>query len=307
MASIRNVALLGLGAIGTLYAAQIVARDPTCLRIIADAQRIARFRADPPSLNGRRLHLKYVSPDNPGPTADLVLVAVKAPALSSALPAIAPVLSDTTQILPLLNGITAQDVLANAFGWARVLHGFVNCNSAMRIGHAVVQQGTAKIVFGEALNEPPSARVTAVAAFFSRLGIAHDIPADMRSAQWRKFILNIGLNQAQAVFRAPNRELQRNPAAMQLARTLMDEAAAVAVALGIPGMNQVPKRVEKLIRSLPPNEKTSMLQDVEANRHPEIDLLAGTICRLGRELGIPTPANESVLRSWDPQKLDAGL
>ena len=307
MASIRNVALIGLGAIGTLYAAQIVARDPTCLRIIADAQRIARFRADPPSLNGRRLHLKYVSPDNPGPTADLVLVAVKAPALSSALPAIAPVLSDTTQILPLLNGITAQDVLANAFGWARVLHGFVNCNSAMRIGHAVVQQGTAKIVFGEALNEPPSARVTAVAAFFSRLGIAHDIPADMRSAQWRKFILNIGLNQAQAVFRAPNRELQRNPAAMQLARTLMDEAAAVAVALGIPGMNQVPKRVEKLTRSLPPNEKTSMLQDVEANRHPEIDLLAGTICRLGRELGIPTPANESVLRSWDPQKLDAGL
>lgn len=305
-ASIRDVALIGLGAVGTLYAAQIVARDPACLRVIADAPRLARFRADPPSLNGRRLHLKYVTPDHPGPPAGLVLVAVKAPALAAVLPALAPLLSDTTQILPLLNGITAQDVLADAFGWSRVLHGFVNCNSAMRTGHAVVQSGVAKIVFGEASNEPPAPRVKAVAGFFARLDIACEVPADMRAAQWRKYILNIGLNQAQAVFRAPNRELQQNPAAMRLARTLMDEAAAVAAALGIPNLDKVPERVETLIRTLPPDEKTSMLQDIEAGRLPETDLFAGTICRLGRAHGIPTPANESVLQQLKAPELHSG-
>ena len=293
---IRSAALLGLGAIGTLYAAQISAHDSTCLRVIADAARIARYRADPPSFNGVRLDLTYVAPENPGPPDDLVLVAVKSTGLADALPAIAPFLGEHTQILPLLNGITAQDVLAAAFGWPRVLHGFVYCESSMRTGNAVVQNGTNKIVFGEATNTPPAPRVQAVADFFERHGVAHHIPADMRAAQWKKYILNIGINQAQAILRAPNRELQQNPEAMRLARNLMDEAAAVATALGIPKADEIPPWAETVIRAAAPENRTSMLQDVEAGRAPEVDLFAGTICRLGRELGLPTPANELVLR-----------
>ena len=297
---VRNAALIGLGAIGTLYAAQISARDPACLRIIADAVRIARYRADPPSFNGARLDLNYVPPDHPGPPADLVLVAVKSTSLVDALPSIAPFLGTHTQILPLLNGITAQDVLAKAFGWPRVLYGFVYCESSMRTGNAVVQNGTSKIVFGEATNTPPAPRVKAIAEFFGRLGIAHHIPDDMRAAQWKKYILNVGINQAQAVLRAPNRELQQNPEALRFARTLMDEAAAVGAALGIAGAAAVPPWAETVILGASPENRTSMLQDVEAGRPPEIDLFAATVCRLGRQHGIPTPANERVLRALKP-------
>ena len=297
---VQSAALVGLGAIGILYAAQIAAREPGCLRIIADAARIARYRADPPSFNGRRLDLNYVTPDNPGPPADLVLVAVKSTALRDSIPVVASVVAEHTQILPLLNGISAQDVLAEAFGWPYVLHGFVYCQSSMRTGNAVVQGGGDKLVFGEATNTPPAPRVQAVAAFLARLGIRHDIPADMRAAQWKKYILNIGINQAQAVLRAPNRELQQNPEAMQLARNLMDEAAAIAAALGIPKADEIPPWAETVIRAAAPENRTSMLQDVEAGRAPEVDLFAATLCRLGRELGIPTPANEMVLRTLSP-------
>ena len=62
-----------------------------------------------------------------------------------------------------LNGITAQDVLAEAFGWPRVLYGFVYCSSAMRTGNSVVQDGGEKIVFGEATNDPPAPRVRGMA------------------------------------------------------------------------------------------------------------------------------------------------
>ena len=293
---IRNAALVGLGAIGTLYAAQIAARDPACLRIVADSARIARYRADPPSFNGTRLDLNFVTPETPGPSADLVLVAVKSTGLAASFPAIAPFLSEHTQILPLLNGVTAQDPLAHAFGWPRVLYGFVYCESSMRTGNAVVQNGVNKIVFGEATNTPPSSRVQAVGEFFEHLDIKFDIPADMRAAQWRKYILNIGINQTQALLRAPNRELQQNPESMQLARNLMDEAAAIATALGIPKANEIPAWAETVIRAAAPDNRTSMLQDVEAGRPPETDLFAATICRLGKEHGIPTPANELALR-----------
>ena len=300
MTPIRDVALLGLGAIGTLYAARISARDPSCLRIIADPSRIARFRADPPTFNGHPLDLAYVSPDSPGAPSDLLLVAVKSAALPAALPALAPFLSHHTQILHLLNGITAQDTLAAAFGWPRVLHGYVYCSSSMRSGHAVTQGGGDTLVFGEATNTPPSPRVQAVADFLLRLGIAHAVPPDMRAAQWKKFILNVGINQAQALLHAPCRELQQNPDAMRLARTLMDEAAAIAAALRIPGAADLPAWAESVIRAAPPENKTSMLQDIEAGRPTEVDLFAGTLCRLGRELGLPTPANERALRRLSP-------
>ena len=297
---VQSAALVGLGAIGILYAAQIAARASAALRVVADSARIARYQADPPSFNGRRLELNYVTPKNPGPPADLVLVAVKSTALRESIPVIAAVADEHTQILPLLNGITAQDILAEAFGWPRILYGFVYCESSMRTGNAVVQGGGDKLIFGDATNTPPSARVQAVAAFFERLGIRHDVPADMRAAQWRKFILNTGINQAQAVLRAPNRELQRNPASLQLARDLMDEAVAVGAALGVAGVADVPAWAEGVILKASPENRTSMLQDIEAGRTPEIDLFAGTICRLGREHGIPTPANERVLRALSP-------
>ena len=296
MTPVRDVALIGLGAIGILYAGKISAREPACLRVVADAARLARYRADPPALNGRRLELNYATPEEFGPPADLVLVAVKSTGLAAALRTIAPLLGPDTQILPLLNGITAQDVLAEAFGWPRVLYGFVYCSSAMRTGNAVVQGGGEKIVFGEATNVPPSPRVQAVADFFERLGLEHHVPADMRAAQWKKFILNVGINQAQAVLRKPNAELQQNPEALRFARTLMDEAAAVGVALGVAGAAAVPAWAVGVILGAAPENKTSMLQDVESGRTPEIDLFAETVCRLGRQCGVPTPANELAAR-----------
>ena len=297
---IQNVALVGLGAIGILYAAQISACQSRFLRIVADAARIARYQADPPSFNGQRLDLNYVTPENPGPPADLVLVAVKSTALRASIPVIASVTGAHTQILPLLNGISAQDILAEAFGWSRILHGFVYCQSSMRTGNAVVQGGGDKLIFGEAINTPPSARVRAVAAFFERLGIRHDVPADMRAAQWKKYILNIGINQAQAVLRRPNGGLQNDPEAMQYARDLMNEAAAVGAALGVAGVNEVPAWAEGVILKASPENRTSMLQDIEAGRVPEIDIFAETVCRLGREHGIPTPANDRALRALSP-------
>ena len=300
MNPIRDVALVGLGAIGILYAGRISAREPRCLRVVADAARIARYRADPPALNDRRLELNYATPEAFGPPADLVLVAVKSTGLAAARPVIAPLLGPHTQILPLLNGITAQDVLAEMFGWPRVLYGFVYCSSAMRTGNSVVQDGGDKLVFGEATNVPPAPRVQAIADFLDRLGIRHDVPADMRAAQWKKFILNVGINQVQAVLRAPSREIQQNPEALRFARTLMDEAAAVGVALGVAGAAEVPAWAEGVILGAAPDNRTSMLQDVEAGRVPEVDLFAGTVCRLGRQCGIPTPANEMALQLLRP-------
>ena len=294
------ISLIGLGAIGILYADRIEAAAPGALTVIADPARIARYRADPPAFNDRPLNLRYLTPDEPAPPADLVLIAVKSNGLADSLTAIRSHVGAHTQILPLLNGITAQDAVAAAYGWHRTLHGFVYCDSAMREGNRVIQSGKSQLVFGEAANRPPSPRVQAVAQLLTALDIPHKVPDDMIAAQWRKYILNVGINQAQAVYRATCGQLHANPGAMKFARDLMDEAAAIGAALGVAGVASLPQWAEGVILAAAPDNKTSMLQDVLANRPTEVDLFAQTLVRLGQKHNIPTPANQRVIDTLLP-------
>lgn len=291
---IRHVAIWGLGAIGTLLAARILPRlrPGETLRVIADAPRIARYRVAPPTFNGTPLLLDYADPAALPPplSADLILVTVKTPDLPAAPANLTPFIAPHTLVLPLLNGLSATDRLSALIPSARVLHGLVLCNSAARTGHDVTQSGTLDI----RLDDP------AAAAWLA----AHDLPAtvpdDMQTALWRKFILNVGLNQAEAATGLAHGPLQASPEAMALLRALVDEAIAVAAAEGIPRPEQLAREAFDALAHFSPEGKTSMLQDVEAGRPPEIDAFAGEIVRRAAPHRIPVPANLSLIRRFSP-------
>ncbi len=298
---VRHTVLIGLGAIGTVIAANLTkhAAPGETLRIAADAVRIAAYKQSPPTLNSHALALDYICADaaQQPPPADLILITVKSPGLMDAMQYIAPFVGAGTRILPLLNGITAHEMLADVFGTERVWNGLVFSNSAMREGRNVLQHGAFNIVFGAVnpnVNADESQRLSAAADYFSRHGLSNEIAADMQTVMWRKYILNTGLNQAQAVYRLPMGAMRRNPDAMTLMDALMCEAAAIAAAHGTPDADKQLAAAREALGLLSDDAKSSMLQDVEAGRPTEVDLFAQTISRLGREYGIPTPANDAV-------------
>lgn len=292
-----HVALWGLGAVGTMLAARILPRlgRGESFRAIADAERIARYRQDPPSFNGTPLHPDYADPATSPAPADLVLLAVKSDALPAARDALTPFLAPHTLLLPLLNGLDASDRLAADFGEKRVLRGLVFCNSAVRDGHAVVQHGALDVQIGPFRDggAPDAARLTA--GWLRAHDVPAGVPADMTSARWRKFILNTGLNQAEAATGLAHGALLESPDGMALLRALVDEAAAVAVAEGVPDVPRLVREALDALRMLTPEGKTSMLQDVEAGRHPEIEAFAGTVVSRASRHGIPVPANAALL------------
>lgn len=293
-APIRHVALWGLGAVGTMLAGRILPRLRTgeTFRVIADADRIARYRRTPPTFNGAPLVLDYADPATTPPSSDLILVAVKTDALPAACDALTPFLAPLTLLLPLLNGLDAADRLATDFGASHVLRGLVFCNSAARDGHDVVQHGALNVQLGAFRNGPPP---TNVADWLRAHDIPAEVPDDMTSALWRKFFLNVGLNQAEAATGLSHGALLASPEAMTLLHTLVDEAAAVAAAEGVPDVPRLVREALDALRMLTLEGKTSMLQDVEAGRHPEIEAFAGTVVALAARHHIPVPANQSLL------------
>ncbi len=284
-----RIHLVGLGAVGAAYASRFLDSGAD-LRVVADGERLARYRSEPTVVNGRAHHFPLLADDLP---ADLVIIAVKQTQLGAAIESLRPSVSTGTVLLSLLNGIDSEQQLAAAFPEAIVLHAICVGIDAVRAGREVRYTSLGRIIFGEPANPGPLAdRVQWVAGVLDRAGIDHSVPTDMLHELWWKFLINVGVNQVSAVIRAPYRVLQtRGQPARDVMIAAQREVIAVANASGISLGEADVDRWLDVLDGLGPDNYTSMAQDALAGRPTEVDSFAGTMIRLGRETGVPVPVN----------------
>ena len=285
----------GAGGIGTRIAAGLL-RGGAEVRVLARWERAERWRREGLWLNGERLALRkgdIREAAEPGWAAELVFLAVKGPDLAGAMDDLEAGgwVGEGTGVVSLLNGIEASERVKARFGEGRGVAGLVLCNSAVREGTQVRQEGLFQVVLED--NEGGRRAVAALRAG----GIEAETRGDIRSAQWEKLALNAGLNQAEALLGLNHGQLLGNPDARAFMESLTEEAIAVAAAEGVGTEEERAAwrgRIREALGRLSPEGKTSMLQDVEAGRATEVDFFAGTICRLGRKHGVAVPCNELV-------------
>ena len=142
-----HVVLLGAGAIGVLPAAELAKCASVKLSVVASGERLARYRKDGIYLNGEKLPFDYASPEELAP-ADLVLVVTKMPSLAEALENVAPAVTEKTVFLPLLNGISAYEVIKSRFPQNPVLKGFHLGHASVRTGNKITHDGVGTIYCG---------------------------------------------------------------------------------------------------------------------------------------------------------------
>ena len=137
-----------------------------------------------------------------------------------------------------------------------------------------------------------SSRVQALSEVFAKAGFKAPVLEDIRSEIWLKLWGNLTFNPISALSHSTLVDICQFPLTRQLATSMMQEAQAVATRLGITFRIPLEKRIagaEKVGK-----HKTSMLQDIEAGRGPEIDALVGSVIELGRLTGTPTPHIDTV-------------
>lgn len=295
MREIQHVAMIGLGAVGAVIATQIERTYPHKLNIIADPARRTKLLEQGIKFNGKRYDFSI--PETPTPQ-DLIIVTTKATTLDQAIDQIAPWVGPETIILPLLNGITPVESFAHRYGWARVMRGFYLGHTTSREGQNVEHDGHYYIYMGTGPEHTSqqSEMTVQVANYFDSVGVHYKLPENMLTAQWQKYILNIGTNQSSAMLGLAYGPMQQNPEAWKLTVNLMREAQQVAAALGVEQADELLDRAINSIRNMVPEHRSSMLQDVEAGRPTEISLFAGTLCPLGDKLGVETAENDKVLQ-----------
>ena len=300
MKPIENVAIVGFGSLGAMYAACFgAAMGPERVFVVADAARAERYRAEAATFNGEPIRVTYLTYEEAAERAavqpfDVVLYAVKYGALPEAIEQSSPLVSLDTAVISVLNGVTSEEVLAERFGWNRVLLCVAQQMDSRKVGAVVTAGCVGVMALGvrdpeDAAQRANLARVTEWLAAIEQPFIT---PADIQHQLWGKLICNVGVNQACAVYDCCFNGIHVPGEAREAMIAAMGEVAAVGRACGIALTDEDVAYWLDIIDHLNPAGMPSLRQDVLARRPTEVELFAGTINRLGAAHGIPTPQNE---------------
>lgn len=290
---IKTVSIVGLGALGTLYASHFTKKlQKDNVRVVANKQRIERYLNEGIYCNNKPCNFNYVSPDEVMPHADLIIFAVKYNHLSQAIEDAKNQIGENTIIISVLNGISSEEVLGKAFGVDKVLYCVAQGMDPIKKGNHLTYINMGKLCFGERNNEIWSEKVKAVAEFFNATAFPYEVPVDMDKKLWSKFMLNTGVNQVTAVFGIPYKEIQSPSKPQEIMIKAMEEIIAISQKEGVNLSKDDISYWLKVLASLSPEGKTSMLHDIEAKRPTEVELFSGTAIKLGKKHKIPTPVND---------------
>ncbi len=292
----EKISVIGAGAMGAVYASKFYDMDKSSISLIAGGDRYSHLSSKGLMVNAKHYAIPVFSPEEKRPPSDLILVAVKNHHLPQAIRDMKNAVGEATHILSVMNGLDSEKQIGAVYGMEKVLYAVAVGIDAVREGGQVTYSRNGKLYFGEAENRLPTERVMALQALFDRAGICHETPDDMIRALWWKFMINVGINQASAVLRAPYGVFHRFKEARDLMETAMAEVIHLAKAAKIPLSELDIQEYYSFMTKVSPDGKTSMLQDVEAKRKTEVEIFAGKVMELGKQYGVPTPVNATLYR-----------
>jgi len=237
--------------------------------------------------------------DDMGPV-DFVLFCVKAYDNASAADQIRPLIGPDTVVLSVQNGIDNEQQIGKVIGSEHIV-GCVSYVSSTIESPGVIAQtgGPGKIVFGE-MQGGRSARTETLQSTLENSGITAELHSDIQTALWQKFLGICGVNGITALTRLPLGEILACEETRNLMRGTMQEVEAVARASGAALPEGSADQSMDFFSSMGPSVRGSMYYDLAAGRRLELEVLNGTVVRLGGEHGIPTPINFAIYAALKP-------
>jgi 2-dehydropantoate 2-reductase len=298
-----RIAVMGSGGMGG-YFGGLLTQAGEDVSFIARGTHLEALRAHGLTIQSRvtgDFTLAVNATDDPRAVGevDLVLMCVKTYDLDAAAAQMLPLVGPRTMILPLQNGIDSAERLARVVGPEGILGG-VAYVIATRVAPGVITHfGLNKIIFGE-LSGGTSRRTEQLRDMFGRTAIIGELHPDIRVPQWEKLVLLAASGGVMSVTRLPAGPILDCPETSALLRGVMEEAAAVGRALGIPLPEDCVDRHMSMAARQDRSARSSMLTDILAGHRLELDALNGTVVRLGQTLGIPTLLNFAVYAALKP-------
>ena len=300
-----KIAVMAAGAVGGYFGARMQAAGHE-VHFIARGANLAAMQANGlkiESVHGD-LHLPKVNvtddPKQVGPV-DIVLFAVKLWDTEAAAEQARPLIGPNTRLITFQNGVDSVERIGPIIGKENTVCGVAAIASVIAAPGVIKHSSAfATIRFGHSdKHADPVLTAFADAGKAAKLDIA--VSQDIDVDRWQKFIFLTAMSGATSALRSPIGPIVADPELRDFFQQLMQEALAVGRAKGVK-LEQavVDSRMQFVLHTVERGMKASMAHDLDRGNRIELDWLSGKVRQFGRELGIPTPASDTV---WTVLKL----
>jgi len=310
-----KVCVVGAGAIGGFLGTRMALSGTTAVSALARGTTLAALRDHGWRLeeDGALLNAPVaLASDEPRALGvqDLVIIALKAPALPLVAPTLAPLLGSGTLVLPAMNGVPwwfshgiaalgeapLESVdpgggIARALPLGRVIGCVVHAGVSVREPGLTRHSMGRRLIIGEPAGGA-SARVAALAQTLTQAGFEVSCSERVRYDIWYKLWGNMTMNPVSALTGATMDRVLEDELLRAFSAAAMREAAAVGARIGCE-VTESPQDRHAVTRRLGAF-RTSMLQDVEAGRPLELDALVGAVREIGQRVGVATPTIDAL-------------
>lgn len=301
----KKIALIGAGAMGCVLGAYLAKGGADVVLVDPFKEHMDKIAKDGLILNNAEgtevVKMKTAYTAEEIGTMDYVIIMVKGTLTEVALKGAMPAIGPDTWVCTFQNGLGNVELIEKEIPKEKILYGCLNMTSILKgpgeiygnlfdevhvyIGSVVTQD--AQVAAGEALAE-----------IFTQGGAASKYcKDDIDTHVWSKALVNIVANASLGLVRLRGQDCATHPAYQQIVIKLSQEALAVADAKGVPGLDFA----TFFTKTIPAARKSggdhypSMAQDIMmTKKKTEIDFLNGAIARMGKELGIAVPVNETI-------------
>jgi 2-dehydropantoate 2-reductase len=311
----NKVCIYGAGAIGGWIGARL-AQVGCDVSVVARGATLAAIRE-----RGLRLRqgdttqsAKVRAEESPAAIGvqDLVVIAVKAPAMADVARRIGPLIGPHTVVLTAMNGVPwwffegfggalagtrlkavdPEGAIAAAIPGKHIVGCVVHASCATPEPGLVQQHFGNKLILGEPSGEK-TARLQALADLLAKAGFEIEVSPQIQRDTWYKLWGNMTVNPVSAFTGATTDLIMDDELVRGFISRVMLEAKEIGNRIGIPIVQQ-PEDRHAVTRKLGAF-KTSMLQDVEAGKPVELDALVTVVKELGELTGVETPFTDALL------------
>lgn len=289
MKDIQTVAMIGRGAVGSIYGKIIVdyiGSDNVCF--IADETRIKKYKKEGLLINGIPYHFQYISHIKEFKPVDLIIISTKFSGLENSINLIKEFVKDDTIIISTINGIVSEDILRKHFPNNSVIRCIAQGMDSSYFNNKVNYTHTGQLIIGSEF-EREKDDLKKLIQFFDKVSIPYTNHNDIVHAAWSKLMLNCGINQVCAAYDVPYGGVQQEGPLRNIFINTMKEVQAVAKKMNIILTDKEIQDWIDLMDSLNPNGMPSMRQDIIAKRKTEVELFSGTIIPLAKNYGVDVP------------------
>ena len=297
-AAFGRTAVVGAGAVGSFFGAML-ARAGHAVTLIGRAAHVEAIRREGLRLQkgGRVETVRLDASTDLGAARDagLVLFCVKSTDTEAVARELAPHLDPSSLVLSLQNGVENAATLARELR-NPVVPAVVYVATAMPEPGLVAHHGRGDLVVGARIAGDAAvlARLQDLVDLFATAEVPVRISADVMAELWSKLMVNCAYNAISGLAQTSYGRLVALPEVRALQETVVHEIVALAAAEGVNLPLTAALDAMRGIAPAMPAQLSSTAQDMARGKPSEIDHLNGFVARRGRELGVPTPANQAL-------------